>query len=212
MHFKFIDIGCGHTNVSVDVYGTDVKGLLVEPIQEFCNVLPNSNTVYIECAAITDYDGILEMNVDAGGYEDLQYFPISRLLDGKHRDRLIQRYKIYGMESINSCSRLGAKRTVQCMKVETLLKKYNITGVDQLKIDVEGHENVVLTQVIELMRKGTLQIHERIIFEYNSLSDKEELDKLVKIISSEFGYSSEFKRVGWNEDIILSKIKNDFTL
>lgn len=206
MHFKFIDIGCGHTNVSVDVYGTDVQGLLVEPIQEFCNVLPNSNTVHIECTAITDYDGILEMNIDAGGYTDLQYFPISMLLDGKHRDRLIQRYKIYGTESIKYCNQLNEKRTVRCMKVETLLQKYDITEVDQLKIDVEGHEDVVLTQVIELLRKGKLQIHERIIFEYNSLSDKEKLDKLSDIISSEFGYSSEFKRVGWNEDIILTKI------
>lgn len=206
MHYKFIDIGCGHTNVSVDVYGSDVLGLLVDPIREFCNVLPKSDTVSVECAAVTDYDGELDMNITSLDMSNVKYIPISMLTNDKHLPRLLRAGKIFGTESINVRSHLGVKRTVNCMRLDTLLNKYGITEVDQLKIDVEGHENVVLSQLIDLMRRGRFKVNERIIFEYNHLSDKPELDKLANIITTEFGYTSVFQVLGWNEDIILTKI------
>lgn len=214
MHYKFIDIGCGHSNVSVDIYGLNVHGLLVDPIQEFCNVLPSSSTVLKECAAITDYDGTLDMNVTTEDLSNLQYYPIKVLTNKKHFDRLVKNHAIYGMEFVgteatkdtHNYNWLKAKRSVQCMTLKTLLKKYDITEVDQFKIDVEGHENVILLQLIDLMRAGEFKVNEKIIFEYNYLSNKKVLDELTEIISKEFGFKYEFQVLGWNEDIVMTKI------
>lgn len=214
MHYKFIDIGCGHTNVSVDVYGLDVNGLLVEPIKEFCNVLPSSTTVLKECAAITSYDGVLDMNVTTDDLSNVQYFPISVLSNKKHFNRIAEKYGIYGMEFVGTDSTkdthnyewLKSKRSVLCMSLRTLLNKHDITEVDQFKIDVEGHENTILLQLIDLMRSGEFKVNEKIIFEYNYLSDKKELDELAQTISEEFGFKYEFQILGWNEDIVMTKI------
>jgi hypothetical protein len=95
------------------------------------------------------------------------------------------------------------------MKLETLLDNYGITSVQQLKIDVEGYEYIVLQQLIELMRSNKFDVTERIIFEYNDLSNKPELDELAKIISTEFGFNYSFKKIGLNEDIVMTKISID---
>lgn len=45
MHYKFVDIGCSNSAVSVDEYGLACNGLLIEPIKEMCDILPQSKTV-----------------------------------------------------------------------------------------------------------------------------------------------------------------------
>jgi hypothetical protein len=54
MKYTFVDIGCGHFATSVDIFGTMCNGLLVEPIEEYCNVLPRSDTVIVECSAVSE--------------------------------------------------------------------------------------------------------------------------------------------------------------
>lgn len=208
MNYKFIDIGCGHTNVSVDEYGLDVHGLLVEPIKEFCDVLPASDTVLVECSAITSYDGTIEMNISSRDMSDIHYIPISALNTPIHLERMLKNHKIFGAESI-ALKRdiLDDTRIVACMRLDTLLNKYKIDSVDQFKIDVEGCENIILQQLIELMRLKKFIVNESIIFEYNDLSDKNELDVLSKIICEEFGFTSSFRKIGLNEDIVMIKIK-----
>lgn len=206
MHYKFIDIGCGNTNVSVDQYGLAVRGLLVEPVKEFCGILPTSTSVIAENSAITDYDGEINMSVGEIDTENLMYFPIQALSTIKHVERLCKRYKLYGIESLAKDNSIHNTRVVSCLRLETLLQKYDIDEVDQFKIDVEGHENVILTQLIELMRANKFKVNERIIFEYNQLSDKQELDQLARLIATKFGFTYEFKQVGWNEDIVMTKI------
>jgi hypothetical protein len=123
---------------------------------------------------------------------------------------VLRNHKIFGAESI-ALQRdiLDDKRVVSCMKLETLLDNYGITSVQQLKIDVEGYEYIVLQQLIELMRSNKFDVTERIIFEYNDLSNKPELDELAKIISTEFGFNYSFKKIGLNEDIVMTKISID---
>jgi FkbM family methyltransferase len=208
INYTFIDIGCGHTNVSVDQYGLNVHGLLVEPIREFCNVLPSSDTVLVECSAIVEYDGAIEMHVSSRDMSGIHYIPITALNTPAHLERMLKNHKIFGAESI-AVKRdiLDSMRVVACMRLETLLNKYRIKTVEQLKIDVEGCENIVLQQLIELMRMNKFAVSESIIFEYNDLSDKKELDGLSEIICNEFGFTSSFRKIGLNEDIVMTKIK-----
>lgn len=204
MKYTFIDIGCGHTNVSTDIYGLDVNGLLVEPIKEFCDVLPNSDTVLIEESAIGEYDGTIDIHCDLMNWGEIKYFPIQQLSSVEQAERIAQNNPIHGITSI--IHNTGHKRSVNLMTFESLINKYNITEVDQIKIDVEGYENVLLQQLIELMRSNKLIVNKTIIFEYNHMSDLNELDKLKILISNEFGFNHRFQKLGWNEDIIMEKI------
>lgn len=209
MKYTFIDIGCGNSNVSVDVYGLNAHGLLVDPIQEFCDILPTSNTVITECTAITDYDGVIEMNTWKIDTSILRYYPIQAISNLKHINRLLENgHRIYGGESILKSHDEQIPRIVSCMKLETLFRKHNINEVQQLKIDVEGYENILLNELIHLMRSNKFKVTERLIFEYNDLSNKDELDELTKIICDEFNFTAAFKKLGLNEDMILTKMKD----
>lgn len=207
MNYTFIDIGCGHTNVSVDTYGLNVYGLLVEPIKEFCDVLPSSKTVLVECSAITDKDGTIEMNVQSRDMTGIIYIPITAISNPRHLKRMLKNHKIFGAESaVLERDILDDKRNVQSMRLETLLKKYNIDSVDHLKIDVEGCENIILEQLIELLSANKFMVNRSLTFEYNELSNKKELDVLTKIIADEFGFTFSFVKLGLNEDIVMVKI------
>ena len=54
MKYHFIDIGCGHSSVSSDIYGTadDIFGMYVEPIKEYLDVLPNGKNIKNENHAL----------------------------------------------------------------------------------------------------------------------------------------------------------------
>ena len=62
MNYKFIDIGCSHFAVSSDLFGTDVKGIYVEPIKEYLDCLPEGENIIKECCAITEEDGEAILN------------------------------------------------------------------------------------------------------------------------------------------------------
>jgi hypothetical protein len=59
-----------------------------------------------------------------------------------------------------------------------LCEQYDITWIAQLKIDTEGHEAIILKQVLQRIKTRKLVVDE-IKFEYNYLSDKQVLDHLI---------------------------------
>jgi len=209
MKYKFIDIGCGHSDVSTDIFGLNVNGLLVEPIQEYCKVLPHSNTIKIECAAVTEKNGTAIINADIS--ENIQYVPGSVIINAKNLNRYLKKYgTILGTSSfyinniVKNKNRIPQK--VKTITLKDLFLKYDVTEIDQLKIDVEGYENIVLKQLIELMRTNKVKINKKIIFEYNNMSDMAELNKLKEQIASDFGFNYRFQSFFWNNDIIMEKL------
>ena len=162
MKYTFVDIGCGHFATSADIFGTKCNGLLVEPIQEYCNVLPNSNTVKIECSAVSEYNGVRDIFCCV--VPDPIYVP-KKILDHKQQfERIRKSVAIHGTTSFYGDPIRGIKnakeikRTVNTITLKTLFNKYKITEIDYLKIDVEGYEVVVLTQLIDLLRDNTIKL------------------------------------------------------
>jgi FkbM family methyltransferase len=214
MHYTFIDIGCGSFGTSVDVYGTNVNGILVEPVKECCDVLPRSQTVFIEQSAISSFDGEQQINVVLP-VMPLTYIPITVLKNKKHRDRISKKHGVSGMSSLLYDLTYYAKprdqltqtwRTVNVITLQTLFEKYNVTSVDHIKIDVEGFEHVILEQLIQLLQDQSVVVNKSIRFEYNHLGNKPLLDRMKHTIETEFNFSSEFIADHlWNEDIVMFK-------
>ena len=85
-----------------------------------------------------------------------------------------------------------------------LCNKYNVTSVDEINIDTEGHENIILTQIYSLVSDNKL-VANKIKFEYNTLSNKKVIDDTVKKFTNNLGYSIKNSFERWNEDLILFK-------
>lgn len=72
---------------------------------------------------------------------------------------------------------------IDIVNINDFLRKYNIVSINLLKIDTEGHDCVILR---ELLNKGTLQ-PKTIIFESNSLTPHRQVKEIVGLLKSK-GY------------------------
>lgn len=217
MNYKFIDIGCCHYSVSSDMFGLNVLGLLVEPVKEFCDVLPNSSTVLVECSAIAEKDGKTKMNIFLDhNNSPIEYITTDVWRDDKKRTRFFKtRYSECGRSTLLPFDVLllrkewglpNTEREINTLTLLSLINKYNITSVDYLKIDVEGYEEIILNQLLDLMRSNKFIVNKQIKFEYNELSNLDSLDRIKEAIETEFGFTSRYEKVGWDEDIIMDKV------
>lgn len=213
MKYQFIDIGCGHQSVSSDIFGTsdEIFGIYVEPIKQYLDVLPEGKNIIKENCAI--YDSIGEIEFNAIIKNNPRYFSnkeISAIVQDPNR--LNDYISKYGNSGQSSFLDLSPKLPTQKIKVKTLtleelFLKYNVTEIENLKIDVEGYEEHLLLQLYDLMKLNKVKITNQLKFEYNYLSNLPELDKLTKLICSEFAFTAKYETsLPWNEDMICTKI------
>ena len=219
MHYKFIDIGCAATNTSVDTYGLDVHGLLIEPVEEYCRVLPKSNKVKVVNLGVSTFDGKQLMNIVVDNVSN--YVPKQILQDPKFLKKYVaRRGKIGGIssfldEDINPYLKETPKdrkkaRYVDVVKLSTLVQRYEISTIDHLKIDVEGYEEVILLQLLELLKDKVIDIKYSITFEYNNLGNKKKLDLIRKELEDLYGFESKYveNKDTFDKDYILTKPHN----
>lgn len=217
MKYDFIDIGCGYADTSVDTFGLNARGLLVEPLEVCCKVLPRSETVTVECSAVANQDGISEFTM----YDVTppnKYYTHDELLnawnlnDTKNESfflflsSLLPRETLVKRGNIRNFQQMKPSKTIEVntLTLKSLFDKYSVTEINQLKIDVEGFEESIIQQLIPLLKNG-LKVN-TIIYEYNEMSIRSNLDILEKQICTQFGYNSKYQFIHWNEDKILTKI------
>lgn len=215
MKYKFIDIGCGPFDVSSDNYGTGVKGMYVEPIKQFLDVLPGSNSIDKVNVAITDFIGEQEMDVWMLD-KPIKYYTKDQLINARKiiekkgissapLDYIIHQGGGTFIENRDSIPYEATKINVKCITLKKLIDDYNIEEVDHIKIDVEGHENIVLKQLLNIMRTTDFKINNILQFEWNDLSDRDELMELAECFANEFGFKITHEHEYWNEDLVLIK-------
>lgn len=159
-----------------------VDGLFIEPVKEHFDRLPNCLK---ENVAISNYEGEI----------DLYYIPSDKIKELELPDW------IRGCNSVGKphktlvkagWDKYCIKDTVKVVRIKTLIEKHNITEVDFLKIDTEGHDTIILNDFLDTVDilPGKIQ------FEANVLSDEKEVNKCVERLKG-LGY-------------LCNKVKEDF--
>ena len=92
---------------------------------------------------------------------------------------------------LNKERKVTGEISVKCMTLRSLLRKYEITEIGFFKVDTEGHDHIIMHQLLELMDEG-LAVTNKILFEYNHLSDKQQLDKISDKICELYGFSKKY--------------------
>ena len=124
----FVEIGCCDFDTLIPLSENGWQGYCIEPIKEYADKLSHKNVTVSNCA-ISSYDGQMEMYVSQGnGWSK----GISHAVKQKGTKLL---------ELSPNKHLLKEKRVVYCCTLDSYLKKYNITQIDFMKVDVEGHEN-----------------------------------------------------------------------
>ena len=142
-----------------------VDGIFIEPIKYYFDRLPRCKK---ENVAISNKEGVLNM----------YYIPL----------HTIERYNLpnwlRGCNSINKIhptvknlelEKYVKAEEVKVVRIKSIIDKYNVTKIDLLKIDTEGHDCIILNDFLD-----TVDILPKVIqFENNILSDSNEVIKLV---------------------------------
>lgn len=213
MRYKFVDIGCGHQSVSTDIFGTDVYGVLVEPIKEYLEVLPSGKNIIKVNAAISEKNGEIDFNAFIG--KNPKYYSNEEITKIKNNPKLLREYNknfLYSGQSsiknIEKLLRVSTKIKVKSYDLKTFFEKYDITEIDYLKIDVEGYEEEILQQLLIMLEKGSIKINNQIKYEFNHLSDEKNLNKITERIK-QFGFDGCIvSSPPWNTDMVLNRKMN----
>jgi FkbM family methyltransferase len=184
--YDVVEIGTSDFDVANGKFDKNKDYILVEPLKFYLDKLPNKENISKVNVAISNFDG-----------ETIVYYI---------NEDNIKKYEL--PDWVKGCNSIGnphptilklikdknlSKNIIEETKVRTitfgaLVKEFNIKYIGHLKIDTEGHDHIILKDVLRYLIDNTINI-KSIEFEYNSLSDKRELDSISNELK-DFGFKS----------------------
>ena len=180
MKYDFIEIGTSDFDTLLQECKSEI-GLSIEPLKIYLDNLPNKNTVIKVNCAVSDKDGIVDVYwIDP---KDIVNYNLPDWLKGCNS--IIEPHPSAIIELKNrNLEHIYKKSECKCLTWNSIVNIYDIKEVEYLKIDTEGHDCVIINNILD----SNILLPKKILFENNILSDKnyvtETLEKLKK-----YGYS-----------------------
>lgn len=178
MYFNFVDIGTSDFGTSVKNKKNGQTVLLVEPLAFYLNALPNIEGVTKANFAISDQDAIIKIfyitPANIIKYNLPRGFKGCNSI-GKEHPTVVKYLTDYSLplDIIES-------QEVKVISFSSLISRYNIEEIGRLKIDTEGHDHIILRNVLTVIHQLNFKIKE-ITFEYEpSFGNTVELELIVK--------------------------------
>lgn len=198
MHYKFIEIGTSDFETEIETCGENDVGLSVEPIKKYLDNLPNKKMVTKVNCAVSDHDS--KIKIYYVSEENIKKYNFPNFLRGCNsinKPHPVTKGFVFGIyvpdELIDSVE-------VAVKSVRTLFQEYNVESLEYLKVDTEGHDNVIVNNYYDLCLENEKLFANKILFESNPLADKNEVQKIIQKFT-EKGYTL----VSSGEDTILTK-------
>jgi len=199
-HFNFIEIGTSDFHTLIEQSTDNTVGLSIEPIEYYLNRLPNKKNVKKINAAVSNENGEIEIYLIEP--EDIikNNLPIwVKGCNSVNKPHEFTRNKL-GPDFYDSIVKIKKVPTIDW---NTIINENEVKSVGYVKIDTEGYDHVILKNYFEYCEKNPSLYANKIMFEYNESSNKEELEKLIKNLPN---YTIE----RLEEDIVLHKVSGLF--
>jgi FkbM family methyltransferase len=194
MWYDFIEIGTSDFDTLIQT--TEGKiGLSIEPLKFYLDKLPkNKNVIKVNCA-ISNKNGTT--TVYWVNPEDIQEYNLPIYLRGCNS---INRPHKTTMRLLieNDLEFLMKETECEMITWNNLVNRYDVEGVDFLKLDTEGHDCVIINNMLD---SNINVLPNEILFESNELTNPKFLNLTIERLLS-YGY--EIKEKGeW--DIIVKR-------
>ena len=202
MDCDFIEIGTSNFDTCIQTCNDDTVGICVEPLKMYLNDLPNRPQVKKVNCAISNQDGTIPIYFVHPDDID-QYMPefsgfkgcnsigephptVQRVLKERNLLHLVRTLK------------------VPLMSFGKLLQTCDVRSIKFLKIDTEGHDVVILQNMLDCYRDLNLDMEsplwpKTIRFESNILTDSAKVDDIIDQFSG-YGYQVKYRN---SEDTVL---------
>jgi hypothetical protein len=184
MHYNFIEIGTSDFDTLIQSTSNQI-GLSIDPIQLYLDRLPNNPYVIKVNAAISFKDGFT--NAFWVNPEDITKYNLSWYLKGCNSIYEPHPLTLKEIQDKN-LEHLMNKIKVEILTWKTLVKRYNIKIVDFLKIDAEGHDTIIVNDILD-NNSGVLP--KKIQFEANALTSEESRNQTLEK-ALQYGYNFDY--------------------
>ena len=131
----FIEIGVGYENTLRALIDNGWSGIMVEPQQKALDIIEPHTNLFKECVAIDTSEGIKNFIT----VEDVEIFTEPMVVAGM--------FSLEGSPGAMYGDSYEGQRVitqVKTMRLDSLIKKYHLTEIDYLKIDIQGSDVPVL--------------------------------------------------------------------
>ena len=192
MKFDYIEIGTSNFDTMCQ-QNPNLVGISIEPVDVYLKSLPSHDSVIRLNCAISKYKGHGE--VFYVHPDDIDEYNLPEWLKGCNSFNALHPSTSWELEK-RELTHLVRKKVVDVLTWKDLVERYDITKVEFLKIDTEGHDLIIINSILDLMEKQPTILPEEIFFESNILINEEELKIILKRLTY-FGY-----------DIIFSNSEN----
>ena len=135
----FIEVGTCDFDTLDKLATNGWKGIMVEPITEYIDKLPKHDNIHYENIAISNVKGNVDVHYidpDKIKHEDDEWMKGISSINGASGPLNFNKH----IERFRDCKKVN----VETLTLNELCEKYNVTEIDLLKIDTEGHEYYVL--------------------------------------------------------------------
>jgi len=183
MKYDFVEIGTSDFETEIEKADDSTVGLSVEPLSIYYNNLPNKKNCKKVMKAISNKEGTVSI-----------YYIKPETINENGLP-----YWVKGCNSITNPRKLYSKHVhfsaddyfredivstekVECITPKTLFLENNVTSIGLLKIDTEGHDGIILKEIINVMKENTKFIIDKIQYELTYIEEKEisEINQLLE--------------------------------
>jgi hypothetical protein len=198
MKFDYIEIGTSDFETMCQEH-PNLVGLSIEPLDIYCNRLPaQENLIRVNCA-ISNFKGhgvVWYVHPD-----DIDAFDLPQWLKGCNSFQKMHPSVKAELEK-RQLLRLFRFKYVEVLTWQDLVARYDITHVHYLKIDTEGHDLVIINNMLDWAIKSS-RCPDEILFESNILINEDELKCTLERLKC-FGYEIIYTN---NENTLVKKVR-----
>ena len=183
--YHFIEIGTSDFDTVAQTVGNDAKGISVEPIRMYLDRVPSKANCTKVCAAISDTEG--EVEVFYVKPEEIEKHNLPWWVRGSNSiidmhpnvKRILDERKI-------PLEQVVTTETVKTMRLKTLIDEFNVSSLELLKIDTEGHDAKILLDYFNCCINDNYPEPKSIVFEHRAdeFDYGEEYNKVLSIAQS----------------------------
>jgi len=176
MKLDFLEIGTSDFDTEIENASDDTVGISIEPIKYYLDKLPNKkNCIKLNCA-VSNYSGTI--NIYYITEENIARFNLPWWLKGCNSvnkyhptsERFVEERCPFADKSV-----IFTEEKVRVLTFEELVNENGVESIDLLKVDTEGHDCFILNGYIDMCEKNNNLFANKIIFESNVLSNKEDV-------------------------------------
>lgn len=172
MKYDFVEIGTSDFDTLLQ--STDSKiGISVEPLKIYLDKLPDKKNITKLNCAISDKDDIVDIFWIEP--EDIIKYNLPDWLRGCNSIINPHPSAIKELENRNLLN-IYKKSKTQCLCWKTFIKNFNIKYIDYLKIDTEGHDHIIINDILN----SNIVLPKKILFENNLLYDRNSVFEILE--------------------------------